>query len=117
MTNDYGNGFLNLIPTLRRNPRLKEIMTSLVKTSVIISKATEEKEREEIFRSILLDFIDGKFNSFEEIYCEVENRLPRTSSKYADNSRVFSSDWAKRHVNTQLNRFYNEAIIADISLR
>lgn len=107
--------FSEMLSALQKNDKLRDTAIQLIKTVPIPAKATEEKERDEIFRNIMLELVTGKIKSLEDAYRTVEGRLPRSSSKYADNSRVFSSDWAKRHVNTQLSRFYNEALLRSLS--
>ena len=60
---------------------------------------------------ILQKLITGEITDLDSAYKQVQIKIPRKPSKYADNNRVFTRDWAERLVRIQLSRFYNQAVM------
>ncbi len=90
---------------------IKSIVIELIKTKNISGKITEEQTRKKKFRIILEQLISGEIPTLESGYTKVATDIPESTSKYEGNRRIFSRDWAERHVRTQLSRFYNQAIM------
>ena len=73
-------------------------------------KVTEGGDRLGRLRVILSDLVDGRID-LPQACRRVEAELPRHSSPYSGNNRVFPSGWAERLVRTQYSRFYNQAVM------
>ena len=104
--NTYASNFSEISKTYSWNEPLREMACMLVKTEPIHSKALGENERVNIFREILIKFIEGKI-SFHEAIRSVKNSLPA----HFINSNIFSRKWAERLVRTEFSRFYNQALL------
>ncbi len=107
----YANDFFEIIPVLSKNQNIKNKIIALIKSRPIGGKVIEEENRKLEFREILLKLIKGDIIDLVSAYNQVQIDIPRNASKYADNNKVFSRDWAERLVRIQLSRFYNQAVM------
>jgi len=113
MRNDYAENFYEILDTLKIRIDLMEDVKNLIRTKNIVGKALEGGNRKEIFKDILILLVEGKID-LEESYNLVEEKIPRHTSPYRDNNRVFSDGWGERLVRTNLSKFYNQAILIKI---
>ena len=111
MNDKYATNFYEILTALANNDEIKSIVIELIKKKHIVGKITEEQVRKKKFRIILEQLVNGEIHTLESGYNKVAINIPESTSKYEGNRRVFSRDWAERHVRTQLSRFYNQAIL------
>ena len=111
MAKIYAKDFFEILEVLPKYDELRKKMIYLIKTKPIQAKVTEEYERQQVFREILINLIDGEIIDLKTAYEKVEKDLSQISSKYIGNSRIFSKGWPERHVRTQLSRFYNQVVL------
>jgi hypothetical protein len=114
MAERYAKDFSEILSSLSDNEELRNRVSALIKEKSIPGKVTEEPDRLSIFREILIDLVNGAINDLEAAYRIVEQRIPKTASKYAGDNRVFPGDWAERLIRTQLSRFYNQAVMEEL---
>jgi len=107
----YANNFYEILHVLSKNHNLKNKIIKLIETRPIAGKVIEEESRKKEFIKILQKLIMGEIPDLNTAYHQVQNKIPRNTSKYADNRRVFTRDWAERLVRIQLSRFYNQAVM------
>ncbi|HLM00204.1 MAG TPA: hypothetical protein VK400_04050 [Pyrinomonadaceae bacterium] len=110
MATEYAQEFSQILPTLSENNVLREAVLKLIDEQPVPGKVTEEGNRLNIFKDILKSLVKGEINLLEA-FSKTEVEIPRMSSIYSDNNRVFASGWAERLVRIQLSRFYNQAVM------
>src|SRR5512145_1417787 len=100
MSKIYANEFREIHSVLQRRPDLRSAMLMLVDSQPMHGKVIEGENRINSFRQILRQLILGNL-SLEEAYQKTEHALPRQTSTYSNNNRVFADGWAERLVRTQ----------------
>lgn len=109
----YAQNFYEIPRALQANEVLRGRMLKLIKSDPIPGKVLEGGTRCAAFRDILADYTNGIIGLDESAY-QVEDRLPRSTSIYSANNRVFSRRWSERLVRTQVSRFYNQAVLLEL---
>lgn len=113
MAKIYAKEFSEISQTLLINTDLCNSIIKLIDRQPIAGKVTEGGTRLDDFREILNKLVTGETN-LPEAYRETEIKIPRLTSIYAGNNKVFPSGWAERLVRTQYSRFYNEAVLMQL---
>ena len=106
----FAYDFDGIPEALSLNASIRHRFLRLVQTDPIVAKVTQEADRLGAFRSILLEFGEGR-SSLSQAIATTQQRLDPTSSEYSFDKRVFAKNWAERHVRTQVSRFYNQAML------
>lgn len=114
MKNGYAENFYEIIETLELRSDILELIKKLIKEKEIVGKALEGNSRKEEFRKILLKLVNGEI-TLQESYEMVEKKLDRATSIYKDSNRVFAKGWGERLIRTNLSKFYNQAILLEIT--
>lgn len=110
MPDILANDFTEILIVLSKNQELLSAVDNLITTEPISGKVTEGQDRLERFRDILRKLVANKL-TINEAYQRTKIELPRNTSKYSENNRVFPIHWEERLVRTQLSRFYNQAVM------
>lgn len=113
MTDIHAEDFSGIPNALSQNTGLRTAVLALVAREPMAGKVTEGSDRLDKFRGILSSLINGQIGQTEAVR-QTELSLPRNSSSYAGNNRVFPDGWAERLVRTQLSRFYNQAVMEQL---
>jgi hypothetical protein len=113
MSRVYAKEFSEISSALMENTELREAVLKLIDEQPVPGKVTEGEDRLARFKEVLRQLIRGEI-SLTEAYYRTETGLPRASSIYAINNRVFASGWAERLVRTQFSRFYNQAVLEQL---
>lgn len=111
MIDIFANDFYEIIPALSKNSELSSKVLSLIESRPIMGKALEEETRKNEFRDILKKLVKGELIELSSVIYQVQIKIPKSTSKYASNNRVFTRDWAERLVRIQLSLFYNQAVM------
>jgi hypothetical protein len=106
----YANEFRDIASTLAENTELRDAILRLIDEQPVPGKVTEGGDRLLRFKEIMKGLVRGEIGLSEACY-RTEADLPRESSIYAANNRVFPSGWPERLVRTQFSRFYNQAVL------
>lgn len=104
----WANNFDEIEFTLSERDDLQRVITKLIDEDDIPGKVLEGGARITIFKEILKDLANCKITMSQAIYL-TENKIPRSSSRYNTDGRVFATNWAERLLRIQLSRFYNQA--------
>jgi hypothetical protein len=110
MADLYANEFREILSVLAQNDMLWTRVIALIETEPMPGKVTEGAERLARFRGIMDRLVRGQL-SLIEAYSQVETDLPRSSSRYGHNNKVFAANWSERLVRTQLSRSYNQVVM------
>jgi hypothetical protein len=110
MPNILANDFNEILSVLSRNDELRIEILALISNQPMPGKATEGGDRLEKFRAILIDLVNNQID-LTQAYERTKVELPRQTSLYSSNNRVFSDNWEERLVRTQLSRFYTQAVM------
>lgn len=110
----YASNFFEIGQALKDNANLRDRTESLIKEKWIVGKALDGGSRRDEFRLILIDLISGTIN-LEESYYEVTTRLGANNSAHGNDRRVFPTAWEERLVRTNLSKFYNQAVLTELS--
>jgi hypothetical protein len=113
MSEVLANDFTEIPTVLSQNEALRNAVVALVATDAMAGKVTEGGDRLERFRAILTDLVNGQIGLGEAIR-RTQAELPRQTSPYSGNNRVFASNWEERLVRTQLSRFYNQGVMEQL---
>jgi len=113
MSKVYAKEFRNISATLSENTELRDAVLRLIDEQPVPGKVTEGGDRLLRFKEILKQLVRGEIG-LSEAYYRAEAEIPRESSFYAANNRVFPSGWAERLVRTQFSRFYNQAVMEQL---
>lgn len=113
MSRVYAKEFRDIPAVLSENTELREAILRLIDEQPVPGKVTEGGDRLLRFKEILKRLVRGEIR-LAEAYYYTEAELPRESSYYAANNRVFPSGWAERLVRTQFSRFYNQAVMEQL---
>ncbi|WP_061249235.1 hypothetical protein [Leptospira alstonii] len=111
---NYATEFREIPTALSNNAVLKSEMISLIKSENIPGKATEGGNRLDKLRLILENLVLGNIDISEAIK-RVAEEIPRASSPHGQNNRVFPFGWEERLIRTQFSRFYNQAVLKEIT--
>lgn len=106
----YALDFTGIPGALSQNSQIRERALALIATEPIPGKVTEGGERLKLFRLILSDFFSGLLD-LGQARSRTRRDIPRESSQYIINNRVFCEDWDERLIRTQVSRFYNQAVM------
>ena len=87
----WANDFGEIVPTLQQRPDLRERIIGLL-PQAMPGKVTEGGDRVDRLRVILADLFEGRL-ALVDAYREVSCQLPRMSSIYRGNNRVFATGW------------------------
>lgn len=113
MARVYAKEFRDIPATFSQNTELRDAVLRLIDEQPVPGKVTEGGDRLLRFKEILKRLVRGEIG-LPEAYYRTEADLPRETSIYAANNRVFASGWAERLVRTQFNRFYNQAVLEQL---
>jgi hypothetical protein len=108
MSGTYAEDFGEIPQALAANEELRKATLQLVTTASIHAKVVEGQGRLDALREIMRQLVNGAIDVQGAIR-ETEAKLPRRSSTYAGDNRVFPNGWAERLVRTQLSRYYVSA--------
>ena len=106
----FANDYAEIPAALAQNREISRRMISLIQTEPIAGKATEGDGRVDALREILRELTLGSITEHRAIR-RVHDEIPRHSSRYQSNNRVFPKDWDERLIRTQFSRFYNQAVL------
>jgi hypothetical protein len=109
----FAKEFRDITATLSENTELRDAVLTLIDEQPVPEKVTEGGDRLLRFKEILKRLVRGEIRMADAFY-QTELELPRESSFYAANNRVFPSGWAERLVRTQFSRFYNQAVMEQL---
>lgn len=107
---EFASDFYAIPAALAENEDLRERVLGLVQRAPMPGKVLEGDDRLARFRAILTDLVQGKIG-LAEAYWRTEEELPRETSPYSYDSRVFALGWPERLVRVQFSRFYNQAVL------
>ncbi len=110
MSEILANEFNEILPTLSQNEEIRSIFLRLVDNEPMPGKVTEGGNRLEQMRQILRDLANNQV-SLQNSFGRVRSDLPKSTSVYSTNNRVFPDGWDERLVRIQLSRFYNQAVM------
>lgn len=113
--NKYARQFSEILPALSENHELRDRVLQLIRSEPIPGKVLEGEGRTDTLRTILIDLVDGEGESLEGAVFKSEERLDRNDSVHASDNRVFASGWSERLMRTQLSRFYNQAVLLQLT--
>ena len=115
MSNQYADDFYDILNVLTTNENLRQGVITLIKIEPMPGKVLEDStgERLKLFRDILIDLVNGVI-TLTEAYQRTEDELPRITSPFSSDNRVFPKGWAERQVRIQLSRFYNQFVLEDL---
>ncbi len=105
MIDIFANDFYEIMSALSKNSELNSKVLSLIESRL------EEETRKNEFRDILKKFVKGEIIDLSSTIYQVQIKIPKSTSKYASDNRVFTRDWAERLLRTQLSLFYNQAVM------
>jgi len=107
------NDFTEIISALSENDRLRNSVVQLISNEPAPGKVTEGTGRLDKLRGILIDLVNSQIN-FTEAYERTQLELARELSPYSSNNKVFAQNWYRRLIDTQLSRFYNQAVMEQL---
>lgn len=110
----FAREFKEIAAALAQEDALRIRVINLVRSRPILGRAVEGPGRADELRSILELLAAGRI-TVGEAGAQTQQRLPRASSPYASDNRVFASDWADRLIRVQFSRFYNQAVLEQLS--
>ena len=113
MASVYAQEFSEISFALVQNEALRSRVLALIAVQPMAGKITEGGSRMQAFRSILADLVNGQI-SVERAISRTQAELPRQTSLYSADNRVFAKDWDERLVRTQFSRFYNQAVMEQL---
>ena len=110
MTAQFADDYFGIPDALMNNAAIRQRMISLITSEPVVGKAIEGGDRLDRLRVILIEMTGGKLDLNSSI-AQVGRELPRNSSIYLDDNRVFAIGWEERLIRTQFSRFYNQAVL------
>ena len=110
----YAQHFHEIPQAVEQNSELQDRILELVDDEPITGKAVQGHNRTAEFRQVLQDFFNGS-TSLEETYNQVSSRLPKSESPHSRNNNVFPDNWDERLARTQISRFYNQAVLQQLT--
>lgn len=109
----YAVEFMYISQSVRKNAAIRDRIIELIQDEPIPGKVTEGKDRLENLKNILTQYFNGSIDLPQAI-SDVEFLLPKHTSPYKHNKRVFPQGWAERLIRTSVSRFYNQAVLTEI---
>lgn len=109
----YASEFSEISQSVNNNDVLRARVLDLIQDEPIPGKAIEGEGRLESLKDILTGYFNGTID-LSQAFSDVEFRLLRHDSPYANNNQVFPQGWAERLIRTSVSRFYNQAVLTEI---
>lgn len=100
---------------LRDNREIKSRMEDLIRFSFFHDPIlNSSKKNSKIFRSILMDLVEGKIRDIDSASQEVRKRIyedPHVNTTWIGESDI---DWPSKVTNLHFSRFYNQAVLSHL---